>query len=171
MRRAKISALLVLSFALCLGCKSGKPEGIPKLFPASVTLVKSGTPIANANILLVPADGTPSGSWSVAGVTDASGRATLETSQGDWKASGAPQGEYKFYVTKLAQIEEPEKPADIDTNEEAKEAYFAERLKRLEAASKEIPKSLNSAETSNLTLSVAEGAGGSTTVDVDEYAE
>lgn len=42
----------------------------------------------------------------------------------------------------------------METNEEAKAAFFAERLKRLEEASKEIPKSLTSATTSGLEITV-----------------
>lgn len=169
MRLAKFVPILLFAVVLCVGCGPKKPDGVPSLFPTTVTIVKSGTPVANANVIFVAGEGTASGSWSVSGITDATGVAKIETSQGDWKAPGAPEGEYKFYITKLAQIEEPEQPADIETNEEAKKNYFAERLKRLEEASKEIPKSLTSTDTSDLSITVASGTGGAETVDVDQY--
>jgi hypothetical protein len=171
MRYIKALPLLTLALMLCVGCGPKKPAGIPDLYPTTIKVLKSGSPVADANVILVPASGTASGSWSVAGMTDSSGVATIETSQGDWKAPGAPEGEYDYYITKLAKIEEPEPPSDMDSDEGAKEAYYAERLKRLEAASTEIPKALNSTSTSELSVTVAAGSGGTAEVDVDDYAE
>ena len=53
----------------------------------------------------------------------------------------------------------------METNEEAKAAFFAERLKRLEEASKEIPKSLTSATTSGLEITVTT-SGAAETYDI-----
>ena len=81
----------------------------------------------------------------------------IKTSQGDWSGDGAPEGEYKIYLTKFAKIEEPEMPANMDEDEEAKAAYYAEREKRLKEAGNEIPAKMNQAETSGLKISVGSG--------------
>ena len=148
------TSFCALATILLVGCGSRTPQGIPDLFPTTVVILNAGNVVKNANVFLVPQEGTVSGSWSISGVTDEKGGAVIETSQGDWKKQGVPAGSYSIYITKLSQIEEPERPADMETNEEAKAAFFAERLKRLEEASKEIPKSLTSATTSGLEITV-----------------
>lgn len=167
MKYGKTLLILAACLVFCIGCGKGKPEGMPDLYPVSITITKGATPVADANVFLVPA--SSSGSWSVNGITDANGVATIKTSQGDWKQPGAPEGEFNIYITKLAKIEEPEKPADMETNEAAKSEYFAERLKRLEAANKEIPKALTSASTSGLKITVASGSETNETFDLSQY--
>ena len=159
---------LILAFGAiaCVGCGGGKPAGIPALCPATVKVVNGSAPVVGANVFLVPT--SVSGSWSVSGVTDSTGTATIKTSQGDWSGTGAPADEYKIYITKLAQIEEPEMPSDMENNKNAEAEDYAERLKRLEAASKEIPKVLNDASTSGLSISVT-SSGGEETIDVGIY--
>lgn len=168
MNQWKKISLLGIALLFITGCGGGKPEGIPALHPVTVTVTKGGTPVTKANIMLIPTTAAK-GSWSVSGMTDASGVAIIETAQGSWKSQGAPEGEFQIYITKLAAIEEPEKPADIEGDPAAKEAYFAERLKRLEAAGKEIPKVLTEPKTSPLKITVASGTGASETFDVADY--
>ncbi|MDO4587507.1 MAG: flagellar biosynthetic protein FliO [Planctomycetia bacterium] len=167
MKYGKTLLILAACLVFCFGCGKGKPEGVPDLYPVSITVTKGATPVSEANVFLVPT--SAEGSWSVNGITDANGVAIIKTSQGDWKQSGAPEGEFSIYITKLAKIDEPEKPADIETNEKAKQEYFAERLKRLEAANKEIPKVLTSATTSGLKITVASGSETKETFDISQY--
>jgi len=166
MRYMRITTLVLLATLCCLGCGPKKPAGVPELLPTSVTIVKGSDPVKGANVFLVPGTSTPSGSWSIMGVTDETGKAKVETSQGDWKAFGAPQGEYKVYITKLAAIEEPEKPTGAEEGGPELQEYYAERLKRLEEASKEIPKEMTQADTSGLTVTVAAGSGANATLDI-----
>ena len=166
MRYARITALILFTSLCCVGCGPKKPDGIPKLLPTYVTIVKDSNPVKDANVFLVPGTNAPSGSWSIMGVTDDAGKATIETSQGEWKAPGAPEGEYKVYLTKLAAIEEPEKPTGVEEGGPELQEYYAERLKRLEEASKEIPKEMTQAETSGLTVTVASGTGANETLDI-----
>ena len=166
MRSMQVAALLLVTALCCCGCGPKKPYGIPKLHPTTVTILKDSAPVVKANVFLVPAEGTVSGSWATRGLTNESGVATIETAQGDWKAPGAPEGQYRVYLTKVAEIEEPEVPADMGSNPEAEEAYYAERLKRLEAANTEIAPNFTSDSTSGLTITVAAGAGASETFDI-----
>lgn len=161
----KIMMVLGVGLLLFTGCGRGKPKGIPVLHPVNVTITKGGTPVDGANVFLV-ASNAASGSWSIAGITDAKGVAAIETSQGDWKGKGAPEGEYKIYLTKLAKIEEPAPPGEDDA---AKAVFYAERLMRLEAAGKEIPKSLTSVATSDLKITVAAGTRTNETFDIGQF--
>lgn len=171
MRLTHILPILLAALFCLPGCGPKTPDGIPKLFSTTVTVTNGSNPVKSANVFLVPEEGTASGSWSVVGLTDERGVAVIETTQGDWKASGAPEGSYVVYLTKVPTIEEPEMPADIETNEEAKSKYFEERQKRLEAANKEIPKSLTSNDTSDLKITVAAGSGAKETFEIGSYTE
>ena len=165
MRSFKLFALMTLTLVLCVGCGPQKPAGVPKLSPAKITVVKGSTPVKNANVFLVP-DGAASGSWSVVGKTDETGVAVVKTTQGNWEGSGAPEGSYKIYLTKFAEIEEPDMPEDMDADEEAKKAFYEERAKRLAAAGNEIPPQMNAPETSGLAVTVGGGAA-ELTIDLD----
>ena len=166
MRSIRILSVLLLAALFCVGCGPKKPDGIPKLNQTKITVQKSGSPVVNANVFLVP-DGAQAGSWSVSGKTDQTGVAIIKTMQGDWEAPGAPEGNYKIYLTKFVEIEEPERPDNMDEDEEAKKAYYAEREKRLKEAGSEIPPAMTDAGTSGLTISVAAGMT-ELTIDVDE---
>ena len=74
------------------------------------------------------------------------------------------------YITKIPTIEEPTPPADMESNDKAKAEFFAERLKLLEAASNEIPKSLTSPGTSGLAVNVG-GAKTEETFDIGTVEE
>ncbi|MCF0234197.1 MAG: hypothetical protein HUK22_04365 [Thermoguttaceae bacterium] len=80
----------------CVGCKkSARPDGMPNLVPAKITVTQNGAPLADAALNLVSADG--SSAWPVGGKTDAKGVAVLYT-RGEFK--GAPEGAYKVAVVK-----------------------------------------------------------------------
>jgi len=166
MNQWKILSVLGVCLLLLPGCTKKKPDGIPPLHPVTVKITKGNDPVVGANVFLVASTGS-SGSWSASGVTDTTGLATIETSQGDWKAKGAPEGEFKIYLTKLAKFEEPPPPGSDD--DASKADFYAERLKRLEAASKEIPKSLNSVATSDLKITIVAGTGANEAFDISKY--
>ena len=81
----------VLATILLVGCGSRTPQGIPDLYPTKVVILNGDKVVKNANVFLVAQEGTPSGSWSISGVTDDQGSAIIETSQGDWKKQGVPE--------------------------------------------------------------------------------
>lgn len=171
MRYIHVAFLALVALSCCLiGCGPKKPAGIPKLVPATITVVRESAPVANANVFLVAQEGTPTGSWSTVGLSDAKGVAVLQTTQGAWNSNGVPEGEYKVYFTKIPKIEEPELPADVETNPESKANYLAERQARLDAAVNEIPKNLTSNDTSEITVTVS-SSGLNERIDVAEYDE
>lgn len=153
---------------LVTGCGSQRPEGIPELFPAKVTVKEGASPIADASVFLV-LQGGDSGSWAANGVTDTNGVAVINTSQGAWKSKGAPAGDYKIFITKRPDIEEDPVPDEIREDSDAMQRFSAEQLRKLQAAPKIIPDILADPSKSPLKMSVAKGGTAELTVDVSEH--
>ena len=85
------TALLVFSLA---GCRTGLPDGLPKLYSCHVGIVdKAGAPIDNATVVAV----LPGSKWAGIGLTDSDGIAVLKT---NGIYPGVPAGTYKITVTK-----------------------------------------------------------------------
>jgi len=78
------------------GCRENLPAGMPKLYPASVTVTQEGKPLAGALVQLIPEDSANS-SWGPGGTTNTSGVVVLQT---NGKYKGAPLGKYKVTVSK-----------------------------------------------------------------------
>ena len=158
-----VAGLCVL---LVAGCGQKKPEGFPDIYPATVTVQNAGAPIADATVLFA---GGPSGSWSVAGVTNTRGVAVITTSQGAWQSKGAPAGDYKVYITKVPDIQQAPLPEELQNDSAALEKHSAEYLKLLNDAPKIIPESLTNPAKTPLTLRVSAGGTAELTVDVSKH--
>ena len=98
MNRTLIS-FITLSFAFFLttGCGGpARPAGMPKLYPASITVIQDGEPLAGALVLLSSED-PELVRWGPTGITDEQGVVVLRT---DGKYNGAPLGTFKVVVEK-----------------------------------------------------------------------
>jgi len=86
---------LVLPLA---GCGGGEqlPPGMPRLYPAILTVIQDGEPLAGADVVLINLD--PAASWLASGMTDQNGTLRLRT-QG--RFNGIPLGRYKVGVQKM----------------------------------------------------------------------
>lgn len=95
----KKNVLLILSLGILLfatGCQGKKrPQGFPKLYPASISVTQEGAPLDEAMLVLYSADGSLP--WIVSGITNKEGLAKLVT-HGEYP--GAPLGEFKVCVAK-----------------------------------------------------------------------
>ena len=157
-----------VSLVFIMGCGPKKPDGIPPLYPAKVMVQNGASPIVGASVFLV-SQGATSGSWGVNGVTDSSGTATITTSQGEWKSKGAPEGNYKIYITKRPEIQEEPMPEEIANDSDAMERFAAEQMKKLNAAPKIIPEKLSNPAQSPLTITVSASGSTELTVDISEH--
>lgn len=86
-----------LCVALCtafVGCGQELPDGMPELYPTTLTFTQEGKPLAEASVVLVPQFDC---AWMVSGLTDADGSVRLKT---HGKYDGAPAGKFKICVTK-----------------------------------------------------------------------
>lgn len=77
------------------GC--GRGEGGPPLVPAEGVVTLDGKPLANADVMFIPQEGTPG--QALFGRTDAEGRFRVGTPDG--KRQGAAVGRYKVTIQKL----------------------------------------------------------------------
>jgi hypothetical protein len=91
------------------GCGQKLPDGMPKLYPVTISVTQDGTPLAGANVVL---SGTHQ--WVSVGTTDAQGNAVLYT-QGNYP--GVPEGISKVAVTKIGEegSEPPPKPFSAES--------------------------------------------------------
>ena len=92
--RACLFAFTVLLFSGCSG--EPLPPGIPKLYPATLTVIQDGKPLAGAGVILTNVD--PSSDWSAGGATDQNGVLKLRTLG---RYDGAPVGTYRVSVQKI----------------------------------------------------------------------
>lgn len=90
------NTLFVLVVLCLIGCGGQKrPSDLPKLFPTSITITQEGVPLENALVTMFSSD--EGFKWSVAAITDASGKAAIMT---HGLHAGAPEGDFKVVVTK-----------------------------------------------------------------------
>ncbi|MDR1384735.1 MAG: hypothetical protein LBJ67_12955 [Planctomycetaceae bacterium] len=86
---------VVLCLLFSVGCAEPKPEGMPQLYPVTLTFQQEGKPLTEASIRLLPQFPC---TWFSGGSTDTNGRAKLVT---HGKYNGIPAGKYKICVDKF----------------------------------------------------------------------
>lgn len=102
--------LVILTFVTCVSCaKVQKPDGMPDLYPCTITLTQGGEPLEGASILC-QSDDSKLIRWAITGLTDANGVAKIFTMG---KFEGAPLGTYAVVVTKEETEGAESAPADI----------------------------------------------------------
>ncbi|EMI17963.1 hypothetical protein RMSM_05108 [Rhodopirellula maiorica SM1] len=89
-------SVMMTTVLLINGCGESRPDGMPELYPATVTITQAGNPLSDATVTLYPNDSALR-RWTVGGRTDATGTATLTTHT---KYDGAPAGSFKVMVNK-----------------------------------------------------------------------
>ena len=95
---------LLLAASFIIGCGgTPRPDGMPRLYPASITVIQEGTPLEGAMVRLVAVDASLA-RWEPSGITDASGVAAMRI---DGRFDGAPLGNYKVLVSKREQEPHP----------------------------------------------------------------
>ena len=99
MKQMLFSALALLLPVLMLSGCSGpvRPDGMPDLVKATVTVTQDGQPVQGVHLTLI-LDG-PGKNWPVFGDSDASGKVTFCTQSTDFK--GAPAGSYIVTAEKV----------------------------------------------------------------------
>ena len=170
-----ICRFLVLgSFILTLtGCGPGIPKDMPKVYPCKITITKGGSPVEGASVLLV-ASSYPD-SFAVAGRTDASGVAEIQSALGAYTSSGAPAGEATLVISKTPEAPESvRKPKEeiIKMTPPEQNAYSAQIAKAIAALPKIVPQALTSPATSTAKITVKDDkAGTEMTLELDDYSK
>lgn len=151
-----ISCALLLSLA---GCGGGpeKPEGMPDLTPATITVTYQGQPVEGATVTLAP----KSGQYAAAGVTDASGKAVMKTNA-DFE--GVVPGEFLVSISKVEAV------AATGGESSSDPAAYAREFENATVAKPKslIPEKYASFDTSGLTVNVTEGTPVEQTFDLTD---
>ena len=101
-------SFLIVGACIFLGCNREKlPEGMPKLYPCTITIIQDGKPLSEASITLHPEDSTLL-RWIPGGVTDRNGVCTVRTLG---RYPGSMSGSFKVTVEKI-EAEESSFPGD-----------------------------------------------------------
>ncbi|MDR1958393.1 MAG: hypothetical protein LBQ54_05040 [Planctomycetaceae bacterium] len=105
-----ICGIVVFCALFAFGCSEPLPDGMPPLYPVTLTFQQEGAPLEEASIRLIPQFPCE---WISGGSTDAGGRVQLKT---HGKYHGVPAGKYKICVNKfhsegeLPTMDKPTKP-------------------------------------------------------------
>jgi hypothetical protein len=96
--------IAIVPFLFLNGCGGIElPDGMPKLYPVTITITQEGKPLEGASVALISEDPSMS-QWVAGGLTDASGNAVIKTLS---KYKGAASG--KYLITIVKQYAEPNK--------------------------------------------------------------
>ncbi|MGL4944214.1 MAG: hypothetical protein ACRC46_13615 [Thermoguttaceae bacterium] len=167
-------ALMAVVTLVCSGCGGQPlPPGFPtNLVPCEVTVTKGGSPMDEADILLVANSGEQ-GAWVVSGRTSAQGVATIYTTCVGVSKLGAPVGGYKVVINKAnPPIVDPTPQATIDAMEyEARKAHSEKLSQKYKALPPLVPVVLSNATTTPVSVEVAASGKTLLTVNVDDYAK
>ena len=168
--RNRITLLLLAALPLLfvLGCSGKKPADWPTVYPVTITVTKDGVPQADLQVVFGPTNGTMT--YAVAGTTNSSGVAVMETRGNTYSQKGVPAGEYA--VTFAANLQ-PTRTVDeaYELPPEERQAYLeamAEEVKELRE-NNPVPSGL-SGGTSELIVAVSEG-GLEQTVEFSEFSD
>ena len=168
--RNRITLLLLAALPLLFapGCSGKKPDDWPTVYPVKVTATKDGAPLADLQVFFKPTSGTMT--YAVAGTTNSSGTAVMETRGNTYTEKGVPAGEYA--VTFAANLQ-PTRTVDAayDLPLEERRAYLdalAEENAQLRA-SNPVPSGLSGGST-ELVITVGEG-GVEQTVEFSEFSD
>jgi len=89
-----ISLSLIASFVLFVGCGPQLPDGMPRLYPVTITVTQEGQPFPEALVSLRSVDTAATGTWTIGGRTGADGTVELYTSG----FRGAPVGTFRVVL-------------------------------------------------------------------------
>jgi hypothetical protein len=82
--------------AAVIGCSGEqRPDGLPKLYPCTITITQDGQPLAGATVILY--DPAVTDRWTVSGLTNTSGTAVMRT---HGQFPGVPEGRFKVVLSK-----------------------------------------------------------------------
>lgn len=142
------------------GCGEPRPEGMPELYPCTITVTDGGTVLDDASISLSPVDGE----WAAGAKTDAQGVAVIKT-QAEY--DGAAAGKYKVGISKMS---DPEGPTEEEIDAMSYEEASAAMNDRKPAVSL-VPDHLTIASLSPIEIEVTADGENKITIDIQDYSE
>ena len=151
----------------CCGCGgTNVPEELRNLYPASVTVMDGGQPVAG--ILVTLSAKSSQGTFACNGVADDKGVARIQSTRGSYTRKGAPTGTYAVVLSETIEL-----PPELEPQESDQDLPVAARLAKdrkaeefIRSAERSVPVALTTSGTSPIELVVAKGQNATITVDV-----
>ena len=154
------SLFAVAALALTAGCGQKLPDGMPKLYPTSITITIDGKPMEEINVNLYPKTAGTLAGLAIFGRTDANGVAKIQT---NGLYDGCPEGEFAVCASKTRTVHGPTMSNyDGSPLEEAAARAFAEKVENEREEFLVVGADYNAKETTPLTMSVAKGKNAQT---------
>ena len=167
MKHAKYSTHL-LFFAFLVGCGPNLPPDWPRTYPCTITITRGGEPLEGVTVVLARTENH--GSWAVAGLTNASGVAEIETSWTHAATRGAPEGTFTITLSKA------EPPLELPFSEAELDAMPYDRRTAIMNAAMErrrqnplFPPALADPARARVQIEVTPGTPATLTIEVDDY--
>ena len=159
--------ILSMSVLSMIGCGGANvPKDFPATIPFTITIANGGKPIEGVNIRLST---TMTTNWTVAGSTDASGAAVMQTISGSYAQKGVPEGSYKVIMTKPSEVDLSSLGPVPDMEDAvALAAYNAKAEELRSKMPQEVPSVYSQERTTPVTLEVAKGKS-QETIDVGKH--
>jgi hypothetical protein len=148
-----MSWILTVGLVFSIGCGTKKPNGFPDLVPCSISITKNQKPIGKTLITLAPVSG--GGEWISSGLTNSDGIAGISTMLGSYSAKGAPEGEFKVFLSRPIEIDLKVSQEDAINMSQAEREKLKEETDRLMEESRVIPEKLESIITTPLKITVS----------------
>jgi hypothetical protein len=159
---------LLLLFVCQIGCGSKYPADWPKTYPCTITVTKDGKPYEGVTLVLARTENH--GSWAVAGLTNSSGVAEIETSWTKASVKGAPEGTFK--ITASAAAPPPERSisdAELEAMPYDKRTAFLEAEAAKARNSAAIPVSLADPSRTKALIEVKPDTPATLTIEINDY--
>ena len=162
-----IGTILLVTFFLSSGCGKTRPDGFPKTYTATLTLLHGGIPYDDAKVFLRPVQGAAS--WSVGGDAVGNGVFRFTTVQGSHSVVGIPAGEYIVTIDHFKIVDGSSLPGYGD---ESQQSQVMEAIDKMQAESRnnsKVPKKLWTPDASPLRWTINASGTNALTVKLDEY--
>ena len=156
----------VLLGTMLSGCGKAIPDGFPKTYSATMTILLGDLPYNDAKVFLRPVQGATS--WSVGGDASDNGVFRFTTVQGSHSVTGIPAGEYIVTITHFKIVDVPVSP-DADDEERSRAMEALEKAQAESQKHSKIPKKLTTPDTSPIRWTINVSGTNELTVILDEY--
>ena len=164
--RLSLSTALILT--LFVGCSDNKPAGFPEVHPTTITILRSGDPLSEVNVILEAIE--PAFHNIVySGETNARGIAVMSTIYPGYRARGLPVGEYIVVLARQDVIEGERPREEINRMSPEEAAAYSAELERLRRNhTPTIPPHLGDFAASPLRVTVERGSN-DFTLDISDF--
>ena len=153
---------------VCLtGCGQKLPPDWPKTYPCTITVTKDGQPYEGVTVILSRTENH--GSWAVAGVTDSSGIAEIETSWTHAATTGAPEGTFIVTASKAEQIVLSKSDAELEAMPYDQRTAFVEAEEAKARANPLIPRALADPAVAKVQIVVTPETPAALTIEINDY--